>query len=71
MIISATELKMNLNKYLTLAKQEDIFITQYGKTIAKLINPYKEKVEIVEALAGSVNASKSFEDVKEERIKEL
>ena len=36
MSITATELKANLGKYLVLALTEDIFITQYGKVVAKL-----------------------------------
>ena len=41
MIITATEFKTNLGKYLDLiAKaQEDIFITKNGKTIARMTNP--------------------------------
>ena len=36
MAITATELKANLSKYLNLAEKEDIYITQYGKIVAKL-----------------------------------
>ena len=39
MSITATELKMNLGKYLQLAESEDIFITKNGKVVAKLSNP--------------------------------
>ena len=41
MSITATELKANLGKYLILAMTEDIFITQYGKVIAKLSSPFQ------------------------------
>ena len=34
--VTATELKMNLGKYLMLAETEDVFITKNGKVIAKL-----------------------------------
>ena len=40
MSITATELKENLSKYLRLAATEDVFITQYGKVVAKLSNPF-------------------------------
>ena len=36
MSITATELKANLGKYLLLAATEDVYITQYGKIVAKL-----------------------------------
>ena len=39
MSITATELKMNLGKYLLLAESEDIFITKNEKVVAKLSNP--------------------------------
>ena len=39
MSVTATELKMNLGKYLMLAETEDVFITKNGKVIAKLTNP--------------------------------
>ena len=43
MSITATELKTNLSKYLALAAKEDIYITQYGKVVAKLTNPYQDR----------------------------
>ena len=38
MSITATELKINLGKYLMLAETEDIYITRNGKVVAKLSN---------------------------------
>ena len=52
MSITATELKANLGKYLQLAAKEDVFITQYGKIVAKLTNPFQDRVEIAESLFG-------------------
>lgn len=49
MSISATELKANLGKYLILAMTEDIFITQYGKVIAKLTSPFQSRVDLAES----------------------
>ena len=34
MSITATEFKTNFSKYLSLAAEEDIYITQYGKVVA-------------------------------------
>ena len=44
MSVTATELKNNLGKYLRLSATEDIFITKNGKVIAKLTNPYQDRV---------------------------
>lgn len=41
MSITATELKMNLSKYLLLSATEDIYITKNGKVILKLTNPFR------------------------------
>ena len=46
MSITAAELKSNLGKYLTLSATEDIFITKNGKIIAKLTNPFQDRVDI-------------------------
>lgn len=44
MSITATELKNNLGKYLQISATEDIFITKNGKVVAKLTNPYYDRV---------------------------
>lgn len=71
MAITATELKANLGKYLNLAAKEDVFITQYGKVVAKLTNPYQDKLEIAESLFGSVPDTITLEQVREERLSEI
>lgn len=52
MSITATELKNNLGKYLLLSATEDIFITKSGKIVAKLTNPYQDRVETAKSLFG-------------------
>ena len=52
MLITATELKNNLGKYLLLLATEDIFITKNGKVVEKLTNPYQNRVEVVKSLLG-------------------
>lgn len=56
MSITATELKTNLAKYLLLAATEDILISKNGKIIAKLCNPYQEKIDIANSLIGIIPA---------------
>ena len=70
MSITATELKANLGKYLVLAATEDIFITQYGKIIAKLTNPFQDRVEIAESLFGILPQTMTLEEAKEEGLNE-
>ncbi len=69
MSITATELKMNLSKYLLLSAKEDIYITRNGKVIAKLTNPFEERVEIAKSLFGVLPNDASLEQAKAERLK--
>ena len=71
MSITATELKLNLGKYLLLAATEDIYITRNGKTIAKLVSPYQDRVDTVDALFGSVPDTVTLEEAREERLNSL
>ncbi len=71
MSITATELKSNLGKYLILAATEDIYITQYGKVIAKLSNPFQDRVSTAESLFGILPQTTTWEETKEEKQKEL
>lgn len=71
MSITATELKLNLGKYLLLAATQDIYITRNGKTIAKLVSPYQDRVDTVDTLFGSVPDSMTLEEAREERLNSL
>ena len=71
MSITATELKTNLSKYLILAAKEDVFITQYGKIVAKLTNPFQKRVEIAESLFGILPQTMTLEEVRKERLNEI
>ncbi len=70
MLITANELKANLGKYLLLAATEDIFITQYGKIVAKLTNPFQNRVEIAESLFGILPQTMTPEEAREARANE-
>lgn len=71
MSITATELKTNLSKYLLLASTEDVYITQYGKIVAKLTNPFQNRVEIAESLFGILPQTMTIEEVQNERLNEI
>lgn len=68
MSITATELKNNLGKYLLLSATEDIFITKNGKVIAKLTNPYQDRVEVAKALFGILPEDADMEEARAERL---
>ena len=71
MLITATELKENLSKYLALAESEDVFITKNGKVVAKLTNPFQNRVEIAKSLFGAVPNNITLEEAKEERLNKI
>lgn len=72
MSITATELKNNLGKYLLLASNEDIYITRNGKVIAKLSNPYQNRVDLAKSLFGILPSDIiSEEEAREERLSKI
>ena len=68
MSITATELKQNLGKYLLLSAQEDIYITKNGKIIAKLTNPYQNRVETAKSLFGILPKDADIDAARNERL---
>ena len=70
MSITATEFKANLSKYLLMAAKEDIFITQYGKIVAKLTNPFQNRVAVAESLFGILPQTMTLEEARAERLNE-
>ena len=71
MSITATELKANLGKYLLLSATEDIFITKNGKIVAKLSNPFQERVDIAKSLFGVIPSDITLEEAKQERLEKI
>lgn len=71
MSVTATELKMNLGKYLMLAETEDVFITKNGKVIAKLTNPNADRVEMARSLFGVISADVTVEEARDERLENI
>ncbi len=70
MSITATELKQNLSKYLLLSAKEDIYITKQGKVIAKLTNPYQNRVDTAKSLFGILQENVNELEEKAERLSE-
>lgn len=66
--ITAAELKIDLGKYLLMAEKEDIYITQNGKIIAKLSNPYQDRVDVARSLFGIIPDDITLEEAREERM---
>ena len=71
MSITATELKQNLSKYLLMAEQEDVFITRNGKVVAKLTNPYQDRVDMAKSLFGILPQNMTIDEAHRERLERI
>lgn len=69
MVITATQLRQNLKEYLRLSTREDIYVTCNGKILAKITNPYADKISLLRSLRGSLSPNANEGDVTEERTK--
>ena len=69
MQVTATEFKLNMGKYLSMASKHDIFITKNGQRIARLTNPSPDRVAMLDSLVGiAQGADISLDDIKKERL---
>lgn len=68
MVVTATEFKLNMGKYLELVKSEDITITKNGKRVGVLVNP---GVNTVRSLRGCLKLSEEMKDMDYKEIKEM
>ena len=69
MIITATELKTNLGKYLRLAETQDIIITKNNKPIAKLTSLREDKLATLNDLVGIVkDDGYTLDDARKDRL---
>lgn len=68
MVVTATEFKTNLGKYLDLLDKEDIYVTRNGKTIAKVINPRISAVDSLRGMLKHVSEDPDKETLRNERL---
>lgn len=71
MLITATELKKHLGKYLLLSATEDILISRNGKVVSKLTSPFRERVETAKSLFGILPDDITLEETREERLNRI
>ena len=62
MVITATEFKTNLGKYLELVNDEDILIMKNGKIVAQLTQPTATKLALLNSLVGIAEYDNYSED---------
>ena len=69
--VSLTEFKTNMNKYIVMSSREDIYLTSYGRIVAKLTAPFQDRRKLAESLFGIVPETVSEEEAKEERLNRI
>ena len=69
MVITATELKANVGRYLNQAAKENVHVTKNGKVIATISSPARDKQSILDSLVGIAAANPlTIEQAREERL---
>ena len=72
MQVTATEIKNNFGKYLTLAQESDVSITKNGKIIAVLRSFDNDKFNQLDKLTGIIDLKADFrENMKKRRLGKL
>ncbi|WP_302398092.1 type II toxin-antitoxin system prevent-host-death family antitoxin [Eggerthella sinensis] len=65
--IPASEFRQNFGKYMALVDVQDFQVTKNGKVIGLWTNPHRDKLALVDRLAGSVHATVDLERDRAER----
>lgn len=69
MRVSATELKMNMGKYIERAAAEDIIITKNGRDVALLTNVRDKKIDALKSLRGIIKGvDLTRDEIRDERL---
>ena len=69
MIITATEFKTNIGKYLSMAGLQDIIITKNGKNVAKLTNARDSTLNALHSMRGILRGAElTLSDIRAERL---
>ena len=66
--ISVSELKANTGKYIAMVGEQDVFIAENGKLIARLTAVRQDKVQAAKALFGLFHEAVDLNAEREERL---
>jgi prevent-host-death family protein len=69
MLVTATDFKENLGKYLNTVTKDDVYITKNGKIVARLSKTTQDKQAILDSLLGIAEENPvSLEEAKAARL---
>ena len=70
MVVTVYEFMKHFNDYIEMLKYEDIYLTENGKTIAKVSNPKDSAVDALTGILKSIAPDDlDKKDIREERLK--
>lgn len=69
--ISLTEFKRNLNHSIELSAKTPVYLTSYGRAVAKLADPFSDRVKIADSLYGVIPADMTAEEARAKRLKKI
>ena len=68
MLVTATDFHANMEKYLSMVSQQDIFITMDGKPVAQMIRPQTSAVDSLRGLLKNAPSGITAKSIREERL---
>lgn len=68
MTVTSTEFKANFNKHIEMIANEDVYITENGKTIARVVDARKSAVDNLRGLLKGAPQDTSVKTIREERL---
>ena len=68
MLVTATDFHANMEKYLAMVSQQDIFITMNGETVAQVIQPRGSAVDSLRGLLKNAPSGITAKSIREERL---
>ena len=66
-----TDFEKDTDKYLLLAKEEDVYVIRNGKPYVKIVDVKTDRANLVKELAGSIHLEKPYGELMDERYDEL
>ena len=68
MLVTATDFHANMDKYLAMVSQQDIFITMNGEPVAQMIQPRVSAVDSLRGLLKHAPSGITSKSIREERL---
>lgn len=69
--VSSSDFRQHFGRYMELVEHQDFEITRNGKVVALWTNPHRNRLNLVEELAGSIHAIVDEDADRAERVGRL